>query len=370
MSLLFSEATYCFNTSVYLESVCYNHGLCPDKADAECVCSGQYVKETFCFTTISEELNYANIPLYITFAVAYSILIVLVTYDFLVDIKLKGFSLGAPIIFGNITLFFSCVSLLISFIISYIEHKANTNIYSNVVKTLGFFSEFLMLTSYSIATLSWISVILTAKGLGEGLKGLAIYRMYVLVTNVIMLILYFFSGVLGLLFNSTFFVTLRATISVIVFFVALTLIFGTSVFILKAFRWVRSLDTAERTPAIERAQLKSSFLVGVNVSTSFNIIFWIFGAIYGTTTAKFHLYRLFLHASEIVILIFLLLILEKHILRLPLYIRTGKIRPNALAPQGFELLNSNPLNFQVEKEEIISRAHPRLCLGCPHRGIH
>eukprot|EP01128_Nolandella_sp_AFSM9_P000773 TRINITY_DN108_c0_g1_i19.p1 TRINITY_DN108_c0_g1~~TRINITY_DN108_c0_g1_i19.p1 ORF type:complete len:210 (-),score=25.18 TRINITY_DN108_c0_g1_i19:876-1505(-) len=201
MSLL-ATPSVCFNSSVYLESVCHNQGTCANETNAECECDGQYVKETFCRTTLSEEVNNANFPLYITIAIAFGIVIILTAYDFIIDLRLKVWpNLRRPIAFGKITLFLAAVVIFVHAVIDYLEHSANTHKYYDLVSVLGFFSDLLTLVTYSIATLSWISVILLAKGLGKKVKGLSVYRGYVLVANCVLLPLYLLSGVLVQLFR-------------------------------------------------------------------------------------------------------------------------------------------------------------------------
>eukprot|EP01128_Nolandella_sp_AFSM9_P003264 TRINITY_DN1388_c0_g1_i1.p1 TRINITY_DN1388_c0_g1~~TRINITY_DN1388_c0_g1_i1.p1 ORF type:complete len:452 (+),score=66.14 TRINITY_DN1388_c0_g1_i1:26-1357(+) len=337
MALTFVEPTVCYNSSILLERVCNNHGTCANKTDAECVCEGQYVKENSCLTTISEELNNANFPFYVIIAIAFFLLIVMTLYDFIIDIRLKAWpSSKRPIAVGKITLFLASLAIFIHAVIDYAEHSANTKDFRDVKETLRFFSDFLTLMTYSIAALSWISVILKAKGLGKEMKGLAVYRRYVLVANLILLPIYFISNVLVLIFDeSDLLVLINAGVALLVFMFYLSLIVGTSVFIWKAFVWIRSLEISRRTPTTERVKLKTYFLVGANIIASVRFVFWMIGLSSGNTSTKIHLYLLIVKTSQSVFFLFLLLILENHIVRLPLYIRTGEIRSNTfLAGSG------------------------------------
>eukprot|EP01128_Nolandella_sp_AFSM9_P000778 TRINITY_DN108_c0_g1_i5.p1 TRINITY_DN108_c0_g1~~TRINITY_DN108_c0_g1_i5.p1 ORF type:complete len:346 (-),score=44.06 TRINITY_DN108_c0_g1_i5:607-1644(-) len=317
MSLL-ATPSVCFNSSVYLESVCHNQGTCANETNAECECDGQYVKETFCRTTLSEEVNNANFPLYITIAIAFGIVIILTAYDFIIDLRLKVWpNLRRPIAFGKITLFLAAVVIFVHAVIDYLEHSANTHKYYDLVSVLGFFSDLLTLVTYSIATLSWISVILLAKGLGKKVKGLSVYRGYVLVANCVLLPLYLLSGVLRLLFKSDFILAESTVIGIAVFVFYLSLIIGTSVFIRKSFVWIRSLEISRRTATTDRVQLKTYFLVAANAIASVRFIFWMITIFAGTTTARLHLFRQILNATLSIFFVFLLLILENHVIRLP-----------------------------------------------------
>eukprot|EP01128_Nolandella_sp_AFSM9_P012639 TRINITY_DN947_c0_g2_i3.p1 TRINITY_DN947_c0_g2~~TRINITY_DN947_c0_g2_i3.p1 ORF type:complete len:443 (+),score=73.97 TRINITY_DN947_c0_g2_i3:42-1331(+) len=328
MSIL-PEHPLCFNSSVYLASVCHNQGTCANETNAECECDGQYVKETFCSTTISEELNNANFPLYITIAITFFIVILLTLYDFAVDIKLKAWpTINRPIAIGKLTLFLASAGLFIHAVLDYVEHSDNTHKYQALTSFFNFFSDFLTLMTYSIATLSWISVILTAKGLGKNIKGLKYYRTYVIVANCVLLPLYLISGVFTLIFESEFISVESRVVSVTVFVFYLSLIIGTTVFIRKAYVWIQSLGTSNRTAATKRVQLKTYFLVAANAVAAVHFVCWLVTLFAGTTTASFHLYRQILDIAMVVFSALLLLILENHIIRLPLYIRTGEIRSN------------------------------------------
>eukprot|EP01128_Nolandella_sp_AFSM9_P012641 TRINITY_DN947_c0_g3_i1.p1 TRINITY_DN947_c0_g3~~TRINITY_DN947_c0_g3_i1.p1 ORF type:complete len:472 (+),score=86.63 TRINITY_DN947_c0_g3_i1:127-1416(+) len=362
----------CYNSSEFLESVCNNHGTCANQTDAECECDGQYVKETYCRTTVSEELNNANFPLYVISAIAFAIVVVLTAYDFVIDLKLKAWpSVKRPIAIGKATLFVAAIALFFHEVIDYTEHSANSHEYADVTSVLSFFSDFLMLFSYSIATLSWISVILTAKGLGRNIKGLDNYRKFVLIANCILLPLYLVSCILTLIFDSEVIQTQTATVGAVVFIFYLTLMVGTSVFIRKSFVWIRSFEASSRTVTTRRVELKTYFLIGANLSACIVYVVLIASLVEGTTTAKMHLFRQVINLTIVVFYVFLLLVQENHIVRLPLYLKTGEIRSNTfLGGQGSSgtrptiVTQSTPssrkMKSSTESTRDLSSAHDEL----------
>eukprot|EP01128_Nolandella_sp_AFSM9_P004278 TRINITY_DN1892_c0_g3_i1.p1 TRINITY_DN1892_c0_g3~~TRINITY_DN1892_c0_g3_i1.p1 ORF type:complete len:461 (+),score=81.00 TRINITY_DN1892_c0_g3_i1:33-1385(+) len=333
MSALFPPLVVCGNASVLADSLCNNHGTCANKTDAECVCDGQYVKDKYCLTTISEELNNANYPLYFIVGLSFTILALLVMYDFIIDIKLKVWpSLKRPIAMGKISLWISCIALLIQLVLYHIDHSNNTKLYKETVEFFRFISDFGTIVTYSISALSWISVILTAKSLGKGQKSLNHFRRYVLVANLVLVPIYFVTGIIGVFINDSAFLLPFLGVVLCMFIFYLSLIVGTSVFIKKAFTWIRALDDGTKSSTTRRVKLKTYFIVGANVVGILRYMLWIYSLAVADTATEQHLYILIIQASQVILFTFFLFIMENHIIRLPLYVRTGEIRSNTFLP--------------------------------------